>query len=267
MSQTVGNSKRRVMGSAKVEIAAYGSDTWYDLGYGEGVSWVEGFKTDEAIPDNSASLGIVVLDQFADVDYILWQPDFEALALARGDMDTVTVIAGSLVSGYTQTVASGAWAYSGFIEFAGQNASGLVPTMDGSIPVVGSTDGTLTIDTDYELVKVSGRWGVMIKDSSAVTTLSQTITLKYSYTPVASVDFSTGGASIPGFLKLRLTNTTSAKTMVVNFYKAQNTTGFSLKMAADSGSAKPNGFVMKWHCVCDATRTAKDQLYKISHQV
>jgi len=37
MAQTVSNGKRRIIGSAKVEVAVYGSDTWYDLGLGEGV--------------------------------------------------------------------------------------------------------------------------------------------------------------------------------------------------------------------------------------
>jgi len=265
--QTVGNGKRRVLGSAKVEIAAYGSDTWYDLGYGEGVGWTEGFKTDEAIPDNSASLGIVILDQYADIDYSIWQPDFEALKLARGDMDTVTVIAGDAVSGHTQTVASGAWSYSGFIEFDGQNATGAAPTMDGTHPVVGSVDSDLAVDTDWELVKVGGKWGIMVKDSTTVTTATQSLTLKYSYTPAASVEFTSGGASVPGFLKLRLTNTTSGKTTVVEFHKAQNTTGFQLKMQSGTGSAKPNVWVMKWHSVLDPSKEAKKQLYKITHQV
>ena len=267
MAQTVGNGKRRIMGSAKVEVAAYGSSTWYDLGYGEGVSWVEGFKTDEAIPDNSASLGIVVLDQFADIDFLVWQPDFEALTLARGSIDTYTAIPGDAVSGHTQAIASGAWAYNGFIEFDGQNSDGSAPTMDVTHPVVGSVDSDLAIAVDYDLVKVGGKWGIIITDSSAVTTLAQVITLKYSYTPTASVTFETGGESIPGFLKLRLTNTTSGKTNVVEFHKCQNNTGFSVKMNPDSGTAKPTPWALKFHSVNDATLPSKKQLYKITHQV
>lgn len=267
MAQTSGNGKRRIMGSAKVEVAAFGTETWYDLGYGEGVNWVEGFKTDEAIPDNSASLGIVILDQFADIDFACWQPDFEALTLARGSVDTYTAIPGSAVSGHTQTIASGAWGYSGFIQFEGQNSDGTAPTMDVTHPVVGSTDSDLTVDTDWELVKVSGKWGILIKDSTAVTTLSQSITLKYSYTPAASITFETGGESIPGFLKLRLTNVTSGKSTVVEFHKVQNTTGFSVKMNSDSGTAKPTPWVLKFHAVNNADLASKKQLYKISHQL
>ena len=36
MAQTVSNGKRRILGSAKVEVATYGSATFYDLGLGEG---------------------------------------------------------------------------------------------------------------------------------------------------------------------------------------------------------------------------------------
>jgi hypothetical protein len=267
MAQTTGNGKRRIMGSAKVEVATYGGSSWYDLGYGEGVSWVEGFKTDEAIPDNSASLGIVVLDQYADIDFMVWQPDFEALTLARGSIDTYTAIPGDLVSGHTQTVASGAWGYGTFIEFDGQNSDGSAPTMDGTHPVVGSVDSDLTVAVDYDLVKVGSKWGVVITDSATVTTIAQSLTLKYSYTPTASVTFETGGESIPGFLKLRLTNVTSGKTTVVEFHKVQNTTGFSVKMNADSGTAKPTPWALKFHSVNDGSLDTKKQLYKITHQV
>lgn len=267
MAQTVGNGKRRIMGSAKVEVATFGGSSWYDLGMGEGVAWTEGFKTDEAIPDNSASLGIVILDQYADIDFQCWQPDFEALALARGSIDTYTAVPGDAVSGHSQVIASGAWAYNEFIEFDGQNSDGSKPTMDVTHPVVGSVDSDLAIAVDYDLVKVGGKWGVIITDSTTVTTLTQTITLKYSYTPTASVTFETGGESIPGFLKLRLTNTTSGKTTVVEFHKVQNMAGFSVKMNSDSGTAKPTPWVLKFHAVNNADLASKKQLYKITHQV
>jgi len=264
MAQTVSNGKRRILGSAKVEVAAYGSDTWYDLGLGEGVGWTEGFKQEETIPDNGASLGIVILDQFADIDFIVWEPDLAVLKIARGNIDNTIVTAGTEVSGYEQVVASGGWSYNHFIEFTGQNATGTQPTLDVTHPVVAGTNGDLTQGTDFEVVQYGSKWGIIVKDSVTVTTLSQTITIKYTYTPAASVTLTTGGADVPGFLKLRLTNVTSGKTTTFTFHKAQNTTGFSVKMNADSGTAKPDGFVLKFHCVCDATRDSireLDQLY------
>lgn len=264
MAQTVSNGKRRILGSAKVEVAAYGSDTWYDLGLGEGVGWTEGFKQEETIPDNGASLGIVILDQFADIDFIVWEPDLAVLKIARGNIDNTIVTAGTEVAGYSQVVASGGWAYNHFIEFTGQNATGTQPTLDETHPVVAGTNGDLTQGTDFEVVQYGSKWGIIVKDSVTVTTLSQTITIKYTYTPAAGVTLTTGGADVPGFLKLRLTNVTSGKTTTFTFHKAQNTTGFSVKMNADSGTAKPDGFVLKFHCVCDADRDSireLDQLY------
>lgn len=261
MAQTVSNGKRRILGSAKVEVATYGSDTWYDLGLGEGAAWTESYKTEESIPDNGASLGMVILDQYADVDFLVWEPDLSVLQIARGGVDNLITTAGTQVSGYAQTIASGSWAYDTFVEFTGQNASGAKPTMDATHPCVAGTDGDLVEGTDFEVVKVSGKWGIVVRDSATVTKAAQNLVVTYTFTPAASLTLTTGGADEPGWLKVRLTNTTNAKEAVVLFYKVQNVTGFQVKMNADSGTAKPNAWSLKFHAVCDATRAAKDQLY------
>jgi len=261
MAQTVTNGKRRILGSAKVEVAAYGGNTWYDLGLGEGCGFTEGFKTEESIPDNGASLGMVILDQFADVDFLVWEPDLSTLQIARGGIDNLVTTAGTIVSGHSQVITSGNWTYDTFVPFDGQNASGAKPTMDATHPCVAGTDGDLTEGTDFEVVKVSGKWGVVVRDTAKVTTTAQTMTMLYSFTPAASLTLTTGGADVPGWLQLRLTNTTDAKEAQIQFYKVQNVTGFQLKMNADSGTAKPNAWALKFHAVCDASRTAKDQLY------
>ncbi len=266
MAQTVSNGKRRILGSAKVEVATYGSTTFYDLGLGEGVAWQEGFKTEESIPDNGASLGMVILDQFADIDFAVWEPDLTALQLARGAIDNIIVTNGDTVSGYEQVIASGSWLYDVFIPFTGQNANGSKPTMDATHPALAATDGDLTENTDFQIVKVAGMWGIVIRDSAKVTTQVQNVTVKYTFTPAASLRLTTGGADVPGWLQLRLTNVTDGKNMVVGFYKVQNVTGFQLKMNSDSGTAKPNSWALKFHAVCDATRSTKDQLYYLDIQ-
>jgi hypothetical protein len=264
MSQTTSNGKRRILGSVKVEVAEYGSSTWYDLGLGEGAGFTENVKATETFPDNGASLGFVIDEQSIDVDFICWQPDLSVLKIARGGIDTLTTTAGSAVSGHTQAIASGAWAYNQFISFDGQNGDGTKPTMDVTHPVVGSVDSDLTEVTDFDLVKVSGKWGILVKDSTTVTTTAQVLTLKYSYTPAASYSLSTGGADVPGFLQLRLTNVTSGKNMILTSYKVQNTAGFQVKFNPDNNKSKPAGFVLKFHGVLDSTRTVGDQLYKLT---
>lgn len=264
MAQTVSNGKLRRIGSAKVEVAAYGSDTWYDLGLGKGIKFTENMVTSETFPDNGDSLGMVIDEQSATISMQVWEPDLAVFNIARGSIDNLTTTAASIVSGHTQSIASGAWAYNQFIVMDGQNGNGNAPTLDGTIPVVGSVDGTLTEVTDFDLVKVSGKWGIIVKDSTAVTTAAQVLTFKYSYTPAASYSLSTGGTDIPGWLKVRLTNVTSGKAMVINFYKCQNTKGFDLPFGADNKKGEPVGWAMEFKAVNDTTRDVKDRLYKIT---
>jgi len=264
MAQTTSNGKRRILGSVKVEVAAYGSDTFYDLGLGNGAGFTEEITATETFPDNGDSLGFVIENQKITVDFKVLEPDLSVLQIARGSIDTLTTTAASAVSGHLQSVASGAWAYNTFIEMDGQNGNGNAPTMDVTIPVVGSVDGTLVNATDYDLVKVNGKWGIIVKDSSTVTTAAQVLTLKYTYTPAASYSLSTGGADVPGWLKLRLTNVTSGKSMVMNIYKCQNTAGFQVAFQPDNQKSKANEWVLKFTGVNDTTRTVGDRLYKLT---
>src|SRR4029079_19081375 len=99
--------------------------------------------------------------------------------------------AGSSTPVTGEATTSGNWGYRQIIFFAQQQYDLSVPT---SVTVTGSTDGLLTVVTDYDLVKdpATGKWGVAIKDSVPVTTLSQTITLAYTSTPNAALVL-TGG--------------------------------------------------------------------------
>jgi hypothetical protein len=266
MTQTVSNGKRRILGSAKVEVCTYGGSTWLDLGLGEGVALTENIKTSESIPDNGSSLGFVIDEQSCDVDFSVWEPDLSTLQIARGGVDNIVTTAGTLVSGHSQVISSGAWAYNGFIALDGQNSDGSKPTLDVTHPVVGSVDSDLAEAVDFDLVKSGSIWGILIKDSTTVTTLTQTITVKYSFTPASSLTLTTGGADVPGFLQLRLTNTTSGKTMVLLLYKVQNTAGFQVKFNPDNNKAKPAPWVLKFHGVCDTSRTVNDQLYALTIQ-
>lgn len=264
MAQTVSNGKRRILGSVKVEVAAYGSNTFYDLGLGNGAGFSEDMTTNETFPDNGDSLGIVIDEQKITVDFKVLEPDLSVLQIARGGIDALTTTPATLVSGHTQSVNSGAWAYNTFIPFDGQNGNGNQPTMDSTHPVVASTDGDLTVVTDYDLVKVSGKWGIIVKDSTTVTTASQGLTFKYSYTPAASITLSTGGSEVPGWLALRLTNTTSGKAMVMNIYKVQNVKGFQVSFNADNKKSTPNEWVLQFVGVNDTTRAVTDRLYSLT---
>ena len=96
---------------------------------------------------------------------------------------TPSDVAGSAVNNFQQVIGVG-WAYSQFNKLSGQNANGTAPNIDS---VVGSVDGALVANDDYLLTKdINGNWGITILDSATVSTLNQTITVQYDYTPNAS---------------------------------------------------------------------------------
>lgn len=113
----------------------------------------------------------------------------KVLELFKG-LVTRSTVAGTPVSNYSQVKASGAWAYNTFIPFDFQDADGTAPSIDS---VTGGSNGALTVNVDYIVVQHDdGRWGIMVIDSSTVTTLSQTITIQFDYTPAASQSLSMG---------------------------------------------------------------------------
>jgi hypothetical protein len=136
----------------------------------------------------------------------------EADLLEPGDADTLenifkgiitkSAVSGSPLSNETNITASGAWAYNTFIPFEYQDADGTAPVVDS---VTGGTNGALTVNVDYIIVQHDdGRWGIMILDSSTVTTLSQTITVQIDVTPAASKVL-TGGTNqtaTPRYVKI-----------------------------------------------------------------
>lgn len=268
MAQTTTKGIRRVIGSCDIELADLGSNSWGSMGPGEGAGMTEEFKTDEYIPDNAASYGTVLMDQIDTIDFMATEPDMALLQKARGNIDNLTVIAGTLVSGYTQILASGQWAYETFIPFLLQNANGAVPTMDTTHPCLAGTDGDLVAGTDFHIVKVNGVWGAIVHDSVTVTTASQLLTFKYSATPAAAYEMTTGGADEIGFIQLRMTNRNAAgKILRVTYYRVQCVKGFQLKFEGEKKSAKPLMWVLQFKAYRDETRALKDQLRKIYFEV
>ncbi len=107
---------------------------------------------------------------------------------------TKTSTAASPVSTTGEVTASGSWAYNKFIPFVVQSGTNAKPT---SVTITAGTDGLLVNVTDYDLIQDPGTlyWGYMVKDSSTVTTQSQSLTAVYTCTPSASLTL-TGGNSL-----------------------------------------------------------------------
>ena len=97
---------------------------------------------------------------------------------------TSSDVAGSLVSGATQVIASGTKAFNEFTAITNQNGSGAAITVNS---VTGATDGLLVADTDYVVTKdADGTYWIVIIDSATVTTMAQNFTIDLDYTPNAS---------------------------------------------------------------------------------
>lgn len=101
---------------------------------------------------------------------------------------SISDVAGTLVAGATQTLTNGAWVADQFYAITGKNGNGNAPTINS---VTGGTDGALTAEVDYAIVKdTHGVWGITIfgTASTNLTTLAQNIVIDYDYTPNASED-------------------------------------------------------------------------------
>ena len=157
------------------------------------------------------------------------------VSLLKG-LVTPTSTAGTLVTGATQAIVGGTTAVtSQSWALDKQNASGLSQSITS---VVGSTDGTLTVNTNYRQVLLTdGRWGILIFTGGAVTTMNQTFTITYNYTPAVTKGFKAiGSGQIPARY-IRLTSTAEdGKNKVVNIPNAKLSGDIDMEMLKDDAS-------------------------------
>ena len=92
-------------------------------------------------------------------------------------------VAGVLVPGATQLVVNPA-SYLQFIKIANQNCDGSAIVVNS---VVGDVDWALVLGTDYDNIQdAQGNYGIQLISGWAITTLTQTFTIDYDYTPCAA---------------------------------------------------------------------------------
>jgi len=92
-------------------------------------------------------------------------------------------VAGVLVAGATQDVVNPA-AFLQFIKIANQNFDLSTVVVNS---VTGSIDGALVLGTDYDVIlNAAGETGIQLISGGAITTLTQTFTINYDYTPAAA---------------------------------------------------------------------------------
>jgi hypothetical protein len=247
-------------GSVKVEVGdTIGS--LVSLGTGNAAKWSEKKTTQDLISDNGGWIKTFLKEQTCEVEFTMLEIDLNILQQARGGIDEYSTIAGTLITGYSQSIASGAWSYNKFIKFSNQNGAGTIITPTS---VTGSTNGLLVADTDYYIGQnTAGEYGIYIIDSATVTTESQIITIIYNYTPNAAVVMTSGGNVTVNSKIVRLTNTDeNGKIFRITIYKAINSEGLSIDFPTDDeGKAWEN--TIKFTGYKDAVRTIGDQLFEI----
>jgi len=92
-------------------------------------------------------------------------------------------VAGVLVAGASQVTEANKYAFKQFIKIVNQNGNGSAITVN---TVTWSVDGLLVTDIDYYVwVNEAGEYGIFVIDSATVTTMNQTFTINYDYTPNA----------------------------------------------------------------------------------
>jgi hypothetical protein len=212
----------RIKGSGILEIAAYDAAAVAALvastAAGDSVSWknvgsIEGLKLKEDIKAQQLSGDNALEDKYAsDQTLKITFNQREAAsedvrAILRGALDVSgTPVAAAPVSGHSQVVASGGWHYDRFIPFDRQMGSKakITPTS-----VTLGTNGAIVAGTDFAIVEQSpgsGIWGIVIWDSTTVTTEAQGVTILYDYTPLASQTTYSGGKTTIPYFMARITN-------------------------------------------------------------
>jgi len=245
---TVNDLTARIKGSGVLEVSAYVSAsaialagstaatdaiTWKNVGSVEGLAITENMTATQLQGDNAEEEKYVsehtVTVAFNQREAILE----EVRAIVRGSFDVSgTPVAGSLVEGAEQVVASGAWGYNDPIVIENQNYNLGAVTVNS---LAGSTNDTLVADTDYFVGQDAiGRTVITVIDSTTITTLAQSMTIDYDYTPYASQTTYTGGkTTLPNFMA-RISNTDEdGKLVRFWFYKGSMDQGLSLTLKSD----------------------------------
>jgi hypothetical protein len=206
------NEKVVQIGSAAMLYSLDRGTSFTGLGAADALVLTETITPLDGEPDNAVKPRRAdgVASQTVTVTGNFWENDPVKIAALRGGIDVVTQTAGTPVAGASQVVAASGWAFDVPIEIDGQNASGLVPTINS---VTGSVDGVLVNRTDYVVQKdnSTNKWSIVITDSATVTTIVQTITINYDYTPSSNTKVTTGGLVAADRVWIRMINRTVDK--------------------------------------------------------
>lgn len=249
------------LGSCKIEAEAWPGDflSMTDLGILEGAALKLKRTSKSIVPDNAPEVPLGMDVEGVEITATLLEWTLETLELMG--LGTVVDTAGTPVSGATTDIASGAWEYQKFIPVTAENLASITG-------VSGSANGALVEDDDYIVVTTpEGETGIIVIDSTTVTTEAQILTVTYGYTPVASKGIKIGGGhQAPTYITVKLTNlNASSKAFSYKVYKVQLTSEFAHTFPADK-DGKPAGLPVTLTGFVDVTRDADDNLMSIDDE-
>ena len=219
-------------GSTKLEVGP-DSGSLVNLGALRGMSFNQKVENVVIDFDNTESIKKFKKGLTASFTFQLAEMDLTTYSILDDGLVVLTNTPGSLVAGEEQVLASGGWAYNSPVIIENQNGDGSVIDVNS---VTGSVDGALVANTDYFIgFDGQGNCVVSLINSVTITTLVQTITIDYDYTPNASkkVTFNDFGTKVGKVA--RITNTDeNGKRLMVNMTNVTNITPTVMPFLADN---------------------------------
>ncbi len=254
---TVQDSNQIRFGSAKIEVGET-VGTLLNLGAAQDVIFDETFEVVYLVPDNAPKKQIGIKNHEAAVSFKMMEINFANLNTIRGGVDTYGTVAATPVSVNNEAhTLTGTTA----VRLDHKNGDG---TEVSTIVVTDASSNAAVRGTDYIIFQDEEGYSCIARiAASTVISSGEGVLVDYSYTPSASREFSSGGKNTISPRVVRLTNTNSAgKKFEITVYAATSEGGIKLEFPADDGD-EPMMPEIKLVGVCDATRTAGDQLFKI----
>lgn len=182
-----------VSDGVRMDYSKDSGSSWNDCGVmDDGFNWTYDFETSELEWGNAENPDPIAKNLVASISPSeLRTFDPQVIEGLSAGLISREVIAGTLVSGEDQVVASGDWGFETGILLTGQNASTAVPTINS---VTGSVDGAGAAD-DWTTVLLPGGWHLVPLDGTNFTTEAQTLTINSDYTPAAQENLYSGTTS------------------------------------------------------------------------
>lgn len=256
------------MGSAKIEMRAYGSTGAYtDLGLASGIEFTETITPSELKADNASPITVDLQEHSVTLKFDMLEQNLTNIYALRGGANGLDTYASAAAEAVTVTDEVHTLTGVTGVRLNYKNGAGTIVT---SVTVTDDDNNAAVQNTDYVLyVDGEGYTCIARVSGSLVIDDGEGVKVDYTYTPLANKSLSSGGKSTIGYLEVKLTNlknisgTDKAKTIIV--YKCQVQTGLDYKFPAGD-STDPLAYPVELKGYDDATRTAGDQLYKITDE-